>query len=280
MKWRQIAEALQLSDKEGTIEEMENELERLMVGLDEKVKLTSSTKGSSTFLSLFNGLSSNFYATETLCRVTTEMLKSLASQEDIDDVISLYAECFKSPGSGPAQLEEQINSINLKFGTLLDGADPGVEIEATMSSSLLANALGFVNVPLLFNTHRHQGGITPWEDPVAFQNISNDEFTTTQLRWHQLAGVHGILRRVYSPKPTPERSGMLIADEVGLGKTLQSLATRASLTECVGRQERDIDPFLLLGKRSTASLFSISESLRQLKTLFWERVKPSPTNPI
>ena len=55
-----------------------------------------------------------------------------------------------------------------------------------------------VNIPLLFNTHRHLGGITPWEDPVAFQDILNEEFTTTQLRWHQLAGVHGILRRMFS----------------------------------------------------------------------------------
>ena len=50
MKWKRVAEALLMADKEETIEEMESELERLMVGLDGKVKLTSS-KGSSTSLS-------------------------------------------------------------------------------------------------------------------------------------------------------------------------------------------------------------------------------------
>lgn len=176
------------------------------------------------------------------------MLKSLASLEDIDDVVNLYAECFNSSGGDPTQLEEQLHTINFKFGNLPDGADPGVEIEATMSPSLLATALGFVNVPLLFNTHRHRDGITPWEDPVAFRDVSNEEFTMTQLRWHQLAGVHGVLRRMFSPKPTPEHSGMLIADEVGLGKTLQLLAILACLTECVGRRERGLGPFPLVGK--------------------------------
>lgn len=137
-------------------------------------------------------------------------------------MVNVYAECFKSSGSDPTQLEDQLDRINSKFGGLLDGADPGVEFEAAMNPSLLATALDFVNVPLLFNTHRHQGGMTLWEDPIAFQNVSNEDFTMSQLRWHQLAGVHGVLRRVSSSKPTCERSGTLIVDEVGLGKTLQS----------------------------------------------------------
>lgn len=49
MKWKQVAEALLMVDKEETIEEMESELERLMVGLDEKLKPISN-KGSSTSL--------------------------------------------------------------------------------------------------------------------------------------------------------------------------------------------------------------------------------------
>jgi hypothetical protein len=50
IKWKQVAEALLMTDNEETIEEMESELERLMVGLDEKMKPTSR-KGSSTPLS-------------------------------------------------------------------------------------------------------------------------------------------------------------------------------------------------------------------------------------
>ena len=47
IKWKQVAEALLMTDNEETIKEMESELERLMVGLDEKVKPTLR-KGSST----------------------------------------------------------------------------------------------------------------------------------------------------------------------------------------------------------------------------------------
>lgn len=210
MKWKQVAEVLQMADKEEMIKEMESELERLMVGLDKKVKPTSG-KASSTSLShvVVVACSLIFRKTETLCRVTTDMLKSLASKEDIDDVVNLYAECFKSSGGDPTQLEEQVSSINLKFGSSLDGADPGVEIEGSMPPSLLANALGFANVPLLFNTHRHQSGMTPWEDPVGFQNAPNEEFTATRLRWHQLAGVHGARSQL------PSALGCLLQTKLG-----------------------------------------------------------------
>jgi len=50
MKWKQLAEVLQMTDKEETMEGMESELERLMVGLDEKVKPTFSNVSSTSFL--------------------------------------------------------------------------------------------------------------------------------------------------------------------------------------------------------------------------------------
>jgi len=108
------------------------------------------------------------------------------------------------------------------------------------------------DIPILFNTHRHVGGVTPWDDSTAFQDVdrlkTDKEFTPNALRWHQLAGVHAILRRFMSEEPSHARPGILIADEVGLGKTLQSLATIAWLTECAGRQSNEggspLPPFL------------------------------------
>ncbi len=170
------------------------------------------------------------------------MLESLASEEDVADIINLYDECFNLSSSDSSQLEGQVPAIPLQFGTRSDNTDPGTEVEASMPPFLLSQRLGFTkNIPVLFNTHRHNGGVTPWDDSAAFNNedLQADKmFTPIELRWHQLAGVHAVLRRILSVKSSDITPGILIADEVGLGKTLQSLAIIAWLTECAGRKSR------------------------------------------
>ena len=179
--------------------------------------------------------------TEGLCRVTEQMLGSLASEGDIADVVNMYTECFNPAGGDPSRLEEQHSNTTFRFGEPVEGADPGVEIESRLSPLDLAQNLGFVlGRPLLFNSHRHDVGLTPWDDPSGFQDWeslnTNPSFTAINLRWHQLAGVHAVLRRLFSKEPIHEPLGVLIADEVGLGKTLQCTAVVACLTEFVGRQ--------------------------------------------
>jgi TATA-binding protein-associated factor len=55
------------------------------------------------------------------------------------------------------------------------------------------------------------------------------------LHWHQLAGVHAIMRMNFTKNPvsSDHRCGMLIADEVGLGKTFQAATTIAFLSDLV-----------------------------------------------
>lgn len=63
------------------------------------------------------------------------------------------------------------------------------------------------------------------------QVILNADFKPLNLRWHQLCAIHRFLEHVSSPlSPTPlakhqahGRPGLLISDEVGIGKTAQAL---------------------------------------------------------
>ena len=170
------------------------------------------------------------------------MLKSLATEEDISDILNLYRACF-DPSCGDTSVFEH-QSVSYKYGGLAEDADLGVEVEAALSYDDLAHNLGFFNgSPLLFNAYRHSGGLTPWDNPAAFEGANQDDaLVPLRLRWHQLAGVHAVLRRVFAAEPTPGDLGMLIADEVGLGKTLQSLAIVATLTEYIGRQSLTVLP--------------------------------------
>jgi hypothetical protein len=183
-----------------------------------------------------------------MCRVTKQALKALASEEDIADIVNLFNECFNPSAGDTTQLTTQATTIPFDFGANSEGADPGTEVEATMAPELLSQRLGFrSNIPLLFNTHKHSGGITPWDSPKLFENIEDNEaLTPNELHWHQLSGIHGILRRLLSQSPSHARPGVLVADEVGLGKTLQSLGILSWLAECVGRQKigRTLPPIL------------------------------------
>jgi TATA-binding protein-associated factor len=237
MKWKQLCETLGRVDAEDRTEEMVGELGELMVGLDDGVKPTSTKKSSK--LTSYPLIERHLIGGVGLCKVSKLALKSLASQEDISHIVDMYEECLNPLSGDTSQLASQLNcSISIKFGAPLDGVDPGVELEASMSPDMLSKSLGFKNgIPLLFNPYRHKGGATPWDSPDAFRDVGSDsDVFPSELRWHQLAGTHAILRRLLSREPSFGLSGILVADEVGLRKTLQALAVLTWLTECVGRQ--------------------------------------------
>jgi TATA-binding protein-associated factor len=255
MKWKQLCETLSRVDAEDRIEEMVGELGELMVGLDDRVKPTSTKKSSK--LTSYPLIERHLTGGAGLCKVSKSALKSLASQEDISHIVDMYDECLNPLSGDTSQLASQLDtSISVKFGAPLDGVDPGVELEAFVPPDIISKSLGFRNgIPLLFNPYRHKGGVTPWDSPAVFQDVaSNAEVFPHQLRWHQLAGTHAILRRIFSREPNSGLSGILVADEVGLGKTLQALAVLAWLTECVGRQSTSRQMPHILCKSSTGPL--------------------------
>lgn len=62
------------------------------------------------------------------------MLHSLASDDDVAEVVNLYEEFFNSPSPlDSVPLHEQTAATDVKFGEYLDGADLGIEIESSMS---------------------------------------------------------------------------------------------------------------------------------------------------
>jgi TATA-binding protein-associated factor len=177
-------------------------------------------------------------------QVTAKGLAKLATPEQVAELLELYDQHFGQEMESTDELNTD-EPQGVIFGQPTEGADPGVDVEASMSSSQLASNLGFQqngNMPFLFNTVRHSGGISSWSDEfkeaVRSHSGALDPFA---LQWHQLAGSHAVLRRVFSATPDPAHcTGMLLADDVGLGKTIQAATVMAVLSELSVQRERGL----------------------------------------
>lgn len=179
-----------------------------------------------------------------MCKVSSQALSSLATETDVSDVIRFYHEFFIANQEGEANSLVNEAEVSVSFGTGGVGFDPGVEFESSKNPELLALNLGFKNqLPLLFNESRHKGGLSPWSNPEIFDTRSEGasdrpDLEPLRLFWHQLAGVHAIIRMNFHPTKSSLRcNGTLIADEVGLGKTFQAAAVVVFLADLFMRQQ-------------------------------------------
>ena len=120
-------------------------------------------------------------------------------------------------------------------------ADHGVEEEVKMSLQELKKDLGVDD-----KVNRHlwamaewatNSGVTMWDEPDKFENdgspkpnalIDGEKITVTEcdLRWVQYAGLHSLVRKSFTARKGESgvQGGLLLADEVGIGKTAQALA--------------------------------------------------------
>ncbi|KAF9470636.1 hypothetical protein BDN70DRAFT_901952, partial [Pholiota conissans] len=231
-KWRNFAEVLDEQDNDQITaiqEELDCLMERLGMKLDKKKKKKERTPAPRLF------------------KLSQEMLKSLSTEEDVQDIISLYREHFDNPAISPDDIPliDRDPIVKIPFGPPVEGADPGTEVEAKMSSKKLAISLGFLRrtpIPLLFNDIRHLDGLNYWTNAEAFvmedRNHLPKSIVKLRLHWHQLAGVHAIIRACFTEEPDRDHcTGVLVADEVGLGKTYQAATVIAFLAEAAIRQD-------------------------------------------
>lgn len=183
-------------------------------------------------------------------------LEQLATEEDVSDLLNLYHEYFNQ------DLEEEeeqpiSDALPLTQKQKLNdcGGDFGMEEEAKTKGSTLAISLGYRGaLPANFNPLRDRSGLTPWDDPYPFSGLDlkalPENLSPIRLHWHQLAGTHSIVRSILSPESDSLRVlGILIADEVGLGKTAQAISVIAFFMQAVFTQRSDCKLPRIMGKR-------------------------------
>ncbi|TFK31185.1 P-loop containing nucleoside triphosphate hydrolase protein, partial [Crucibulum laeve] len=179
-----------------------------------------------------------------LSKHTRESLKGLATVYDIASLMELYHKLFSDLDD--TEVNVDLEAMDPTWMEKLKGVDLGVEMEIHLSPDELSESLGFTSgLPFLFNPKRHRAGFNQWDDEKYFSlgepEYLEGDISDSTLHWHQTAGVHSIIRNMFSETPEPEKcTGMLIADEVGLGKTAVTITTLAFLSHIVWLQERKI----------------------------------------
>ncbi|KAH6908973.1 hypothetical protein BKA70DRAFT_1479770 [Coprinopsis sp. MPI-PUGE-AT-0042] len=178
-------------------------------------------------------------------RITKQALQTLAgaTEQEVTDLLHWYDTYFDPEMESTEELEPIEPAFDL-VASFCDSPDPGVEVEAHKSEEQLIAALGFDDgVPPLFNKIRHITGLTPW-DPEWEQHLAEhpNQFEPLRLQWHQLAGVHASLRRILTTDdlPPPHICGILFADDVGIGKTIQSVSLLAFIASVSLRHSRGL----------------------------------------
>jgi len=177
-------------------------------------------------------------------KVSKAALDKLAKEEDVQDLIRLYVDLVYSSEANEEDLPlSKPPLVENPFGKGIDGADPGVEVETGMSPDELARELGFPDhLPFLFNKYRHTKGFSAWDNPTLFENTNDPCVQPLCLHYHQLAGLHAIIRRVFTEQPQPGAcTDVLLADEVGLGKTAVAISLMSFLSHIVMLQTTEMD---------------------------------------
>jgi hypothetical protein len=216
-----------------------------------------------------------------MIKTNAEAFKNLASEEDIIELTHVYAEYFSlddddNEDSPPISTEP---ILSFGMGEASDGGDLGMEVECKLGPDVLAERLGFRKhqLPLQFNRYRHRS-VTAWEDPNLFNaNPVPDSLARLKLHWHQLAGVHSMVRNIFTPNANPLHcTGMLVSDEVGLGKTALAISFIAFLSQCALLQQRNAELPPIIRKQFSASFWDTSPHTRAHSIYYFRGAPVSP----
>ncbi|OJA20020.1 hypothetical protein AZE42_13280 [Rhizopogon vesiculosus] len=221
-------------------DEMEEFLKTIVVTTVAKVKNVSEDKlevsesksnAASEYLHDRYGINTENVCVATRGRTRARKVKigSLAAAGDIDEIWALYVQLFELTAT---ESEEMLLDLEGESGREeWDGnEDLGVGTFAKTTDEALNGMLNFHSGrPTLFARFRSRSGKSSWDDEAsAGFKEGNADMQELSLLWHQRVGVAAIVEKIWLPEAKPEGvAGMLIADEVGVGKTGLTMGTIA-----------------------------------------------------
>jgi hypothetical protein len=170
----------------------------------------------------------------------------------------------------PQHGDDHIQALNSQWGL----KDMGVEAYSGQPPDVIRAQLGWVNgrdAPT-FQPFRHpdlaRNKTTAWSHPAEFAVLDSlpdpsiSEFVPQRAKWVQLAGIASAIKLLFTSSTGLAPRGILIADEVGVGKTLHALGIIAFINQIVqGRAANIHDPPILSSVHLSCLIFSLPLTL-------------------
>lgn len=167
-----------------------------------------------------------------MCR---KAFKCLATADDIKTIAEYVQEQIRliDPGDDDDVVFHNLDELEvLHTGDWLSG----VEKYTAMTSEALVKGLGTTDFDTQlpsFNSQvdTSQSPITPW-DKQNWGVLKITDKAALVVRWHQLVGVYKLMKTWFPKRrPSPRGdNGVLLMDEVGLGKTIQATGAITQLS--------------------------------------------------
>ncbi|KAJ8457265.1 hypothetical protein ONZ45_g18379 [Pleurotus djamor] len=126
-----------------------------------------------------------------------------------------------------------------------DRHDLGVDRFSGTPFEELSRLLAFRDgLPVLWTRHARSDGITPWSSALTDDERQGFEtggpgFRTIVPLWHQLVGVCSMMYKLFTKKKKEDMPGTILADDVGVGKTVQVMASIAFTQQVYLSEQKD-----------------------------------------
>lgn len=217
--------------------------------------------------------------TGTLTAAAARRMNDFIPEEELSDVYNRYIAGFLAPAVNEDTDEDgslQDLQVSIDLHKALAGtSDIGVEEDCRKSVQELFEVLGLKDKKSLpwLSRCRNRLPVSVWAAGMTAQSITQElerahkhlddtgaplpGWVLLDLHWHQLVGIVSILRKFFKDQ---DPSGVLVADEVGLGKTAQTLGViamfahyqeQAKLELPFAGLARECQPFsMLLGSKA------------------------------
>lgn len=236
----------------------------LLLGLQRELALTGLAEDNRKAQNFVDAVKTILAEQSNLVRGGTASNKGKAKDDSARalEIQYAYERYLQEFGSGHDCMDEEIGDEHFATGRDLVmhhdsciatefNCDLGVEDESQKSWESLMTCLGLSGRSTLpfMNTARHTEPYLIWTAPLTSTEVSHQirqanepgrsvmHWKPLSLRWHQLAGISAIVR-LFSE---PAQGGVLISDEVGLGKTSQTLGIMALFIHRADTSQRNIN---------------------------------------